>query len=315
MKRIALFASLLAFALTPVASAKEGKKEKQQARTNAAVAKMAASKPGQVPRQFSTARQSRRSFSNGSSPSSFQGQQFRRSSNLNPDVSIRPRRERAITPRINTFEPPVATANVAPVIATNPVQQIEGGSGRRNRFGNNDRDGNGRNNETGNWRNNNNNVTGEGQGNDEGRGRHWRGRDRDWNNNHKGDGNYSQAHRRWHRRHQNRAWWRSNYTRFALFGGGYYYWNSGYWYPAYGYDPYFTTYAYDAPIYGSEDQEPGQVVASVQSELQRRGYDPGGVDGEYGPATRQALLDYQRDNDLPVTGEIDESTLDSLGLQ
>ena len=49
----------------------------------------------------------------------------------------------------------------------------------------------------------------------------------------------------WH----NRDWWRRNYNRFALCGGGYYYWNSGWWYPAYGYDPYFSTYAYDAPIY------------------------------------------------------------------
>ena len=71
------------------------------------------------------------------------------------------------------------------------------------------------------------------------------------------------------------AWWRSNYSRFALFGGGYYYWDSGYWYPAYGYDPYFSTYVYDAPIYGYNDLEPGQVIASVQAELQRRGYDPG----------------------------------------
>ncbi len=128
-------------------------------------------------------------------------------------------------------------------------------------------------------------------------------------------GHRGRHHGNWDRRHHNRAWWRDNFTRFALFGGGYYYWNSGFWYPAYGYDPYFSTYVYDAPIYGYNNLEPGDVVASVQRELQRQGYDAGGVDGDYGPATRRALLDYQRDNGLPVTGEIDEATLDALGLQ
>ena len=39
--------------------------------------------------------------------------------------------------------------------------------------------------------------------------------------------------------HHDRHWWRSHYnTTFVLFGGGYYYWDAGYWYPAYGYNPY-----------------------------------------------------------------------------
>ena len=58
-----------------------------------------------------------------------------------------------------------------------------------------------------------------------------------------------QSPQQWDRTHHDRAWWRSHYNRFAVFGGGYYYWNTGYWYPAYGYDPYFSTYSYDAPIY------------------------------------------------------------------
>ena len=92
-------------------------------------------------------------------------------------------------------------------------------------------------------------------------------------------------------------------------------WNAGYWYPAYGYDPYFSSYVYDAPIYGYNDLEPGEVIARVQAELQRLGYDPGAVDGDFGPATREAVLDFQQDNGLPVTGEIDEDTLSALGLE
>ncbi len=122
-------------------------------------------------------------------------------------------------------------------------------------------------------------------------------------------------HGNWDRSHRNRRWWRDHFTRFALFGGGYYYWNSGYWYPAYGYDPYFSTYTYDAPIYGYNDLEPGEVIARVQAELQRLGYDPGSVDGDFGPATREAVINFQQDNGLQVTGEIDEDTLSALGLE
>jgi hypothetical protein len=138
----------------------------------------------------------------------------------------------------------------------------------------------------------------------DGNGSRWDGNRSRWNGSHN-----------WDRQHRNRAWWRSHYTRFALFGGGYYYWNSGYWYPAYGYDPYFNSYSYDAPLYAYNDQDPGQVIADVQAALQRRGYDAGGVDGTYGPMTRRALLAFQRDNGLPVTGQIDQPTLDSLGFR
>ncbi|MEO5721547.1 MAG: peptidoglycan-binding domain-containing protein [Chthoniobacterales bacterium] len=141
-------------------------------------------------------------------------------------------------------------------------------------------------------------------------GRHQRFHDR-----HEGDPNFRQTHRRWHRQRQDRSWWTSRYNRFALFGGGYYYFNSGYWYPAYGYDPSYSTYTYDAPLYGYNGLEPGQVIASVQAELQRLGYNPGGVDGSFGPRTRRALIDFQQDNGLPVTGEIDEETLNALGLE
>ena len=145
--------------------------------------------------------------------------------------------------------------------------------------------------------------------------RSWRERHRDWHNRHEGDPNFAEAHRRWHRQHQSRDWWRSRYSRFALFGGGYYYWNAGYWYPAYGYDPYFTNYTYDAPIYAYNNQDPGRIIASVQWKLQRLGYYRGELDGTYGPMTRRALLNFQRDNGLPVTGEIDADTLAALGFE
>jgi hypothetical protein len=119
----------------------------------------------------------------------------------------------------------------------------------------------------------------------------------------------------WHERHD-RSWWHHNYnnTRFVLFGGGYYFWNNNYWYPAYGYDPAYSTYAYDEPIYGYNHYEPGQVISNVQHQLRREGYYHGEIDGLIGPMTRRALARYQADHGLYVTRAIDEPTLQALGL-
>ena len=113
----------------------------------------------------------------------------------------------------------------------------------------------------------------------------------------------------------NRAWWRSHYnTTFVLFGGGYYYWFGGYWYPAYGYDSYYNNYSYGEPIYGYNDLSPGQVIENVQLALRDEGYYPGAIDGLVGPQTRAALAAYQRDHGLIVTAAVDEPTLVTLGL-
>lgn len=120
--------------------------------------------------------------------------------------------------------------------------------------------------------------------------------------------------RRHRRELHHRDWWRSHFTRFCLFGTGYYFWDAGYWYPAYGYDLAHNVYYYEEPIASYGDLEPAQVIASVQTELQKLGYYPYEVDGEMGPATREALANYQSDYGLEVTSAIDEPTLDSLGL-
>ena len=115
----------------------------------------------------------------------------------------------------------------------------------------------------------------------------------------------------WH----DEGWYRSRYTRVELIGGGYYYWNNGYWYPAWGYSPSAQYYAYDGPIYvGQRAQPPDQVIADVQAELQQMGYYRGEVDGLLGPLTREALTAYQADQGLATTASIDEPTLDSLGM-
>jgi putative peptidoglycan binding protein len=111
------------------------------------------------------------------------------------------------------------------------------------------------------------------------------------------------------------GWYRSNFAQVALIGGGYYYFNSGYWYPAWGYDPAAQYYAYDGPIYvGQRAEPPDQVIADVQAELQDMGYYRGEVDGLLGPLTREALTAYQADHGLYTTATIDEPTLDALGM-
>ena len=112
-----------------------------------------------------------------------------------------------------------------------------------------------------------------------------------------------------------RGWYTAHYPRVILIGGGYYYFNAGYWYPAWGYAPTQQYYAYDGPIYaGRQAEPPDKVIADVQSSLQEMGYYTGEVDGLLGPLTREALNGYQADYDLTVTGAIDEPTLDALGM-
>jgi Putative peptidoglycan binding domain len=113
----------------------------------------------------------------------------------------------------------------------------------------------------------------------------------------------------WH----DRDWWSHNHSRIVFVFGGPYYWNSGYWFPAWGYDP-GAYYAYDGPIYAYNNLPPDQVIANVQAALQEQGYYQGEVDGLLGPLTRDAVANYQRDHGLYTTSTIDQPTLESLGM-
>src|SRR5438046_939504 len=90
--------------------------------------------------------------------------------------------------------------------------------------------------------------------------------------------------RQWH----NRTWWRNHYSRIIFVSGGWWYWNAGYWYPAWGYDSY-AYYPYDGPIYAYNGLAPDQVIVDVQSQLQRDGYYDGPIDGILGPMTQEAI--------------------------
>ena len=116
-------------------------------------------------------------------------------------------------------------------------------------------------------------------------------------------------HRQWH----DRGWWGSHYNRIIFVNSGWYYWNAGYWFPAWGYAAH-AYYAYDGPIYGYNGLTPDRVIVDVQEQLQRAGYYDGPIDGALGPMTREAIAAFQADNGLAVTSVIDEPTLATLGI-
>jgi hypothetical protein len=125
---------------------------------------------------------------------------------------------------------------------------------------------------------------------------------------------YSDALRRnWHEWH-NRDWWKQNCNTIVFVTGGYYFLDASYWYPAYGYDPLNSYYDYDGPIYTYGNLLPDQVIANVQAALQDAGYYFGSVTGSLSVETRAALVNFQRDQGLIVTGAIDEPTVELLGL-
>ena len=128
-------------------------------------------------------------------------------------------------------------------------------------------------------------------------------------------GQHYEVFRSYHPEWHDQGWYHSHYNRVELIGGGYYFFNNGYWFPAWGYSPSAQYYAYDGPIYAGQHAEPpDKVIADVQSVLQQMGYYTGEVDGLLGPLTREALTAYQTDQGLATTAAIDEPTLDSLGM-
>jgi len=125
---------------------------------------------------------------------------------------------------------------------------------------------------------------------------------------------YAKALGRYRHERHDRVWWKRHHVIIVLVSGRYYYWDSGYWCPAWGYDRAYESYDYDGSIYTYGNLLPDQVIVNVQHALKDLGYYIGDVTGSLGPASRQALSAYQRDYGLEVNGAIDEPTVHALGL-
>ncbi len=119
-------------------------------------------------------------------------------------------------------------------------------------------------------------------------------------------------------RHRNewhdRNWWHNHCDTIVFVSTGYYFLDAGYWYPAFGYDPLNSQYDYDGPIYTYGNLLPDEVIANVQVALQDAGYYSGPITGSLSLETRAALANFQRDYGLPISGAIDEPTVETLGL-
>jgi hypothetical protein len=154
---------------------------------------------------------------------------------------------------------------------------------------------------------NNNNNPGNGKTTDNNNG----GRGKTTNDNRD---SYAEAMRRYRHEQHDHDWWKQHYVIIVLVGGGYYYQDSGYWYPAWGYDPNYERYDYDGPIYTYGNLLPDQVIVNVQQALKELGYYAGDINGSLGVNTRNALTAYQQDYGLDSTGVVDEATVRALGL-
>jgi Putative peptidoglycan binding domain len=56
------------------------------------------------------------------------------------------------------------------------------------------------------------------------------------------------------------------------------------------------------------------LVRNVQQALNDKGYGAGPIDGQWGPATEDAVRKFQRASGLPETGQLERSTLNALGV-
>jgi hypothetical protein len=151
------------------------------------------------------------------------------------------------------------------------------------------------------------------------------------------NGVFAQRSADWHRDWDRNSdhWWRGHRCRFVnnswfIFDLGFFPWY-GYPYDYYGSDYYYPyQYGYDSGVYegdnyyGQGAYESGQgayessdqdTVGAAQERLAREGYYRGAIDGVLGRGTRRAILGYQRDHGLRVTGYLTTDTLQSLGLR
>jgi peptidoglycan hydrolase-like protein with peptidoglycan-binding domain len=67
--------------------------------------------------------------------------------------------------------------------------------------------------------------------------------------------------------------------------------------------------ATEQPQYGPE------ILRKAQATLNARGYQAGPANGRMGPQTRQALREFQKAENLEVTGRLNPGTLAALGIE
>ena len=85
-------------------------------------------------------------------------------------------------------------------------------------------------------------------------------------------------------------------------------------YPYYGYNNYNDGHYYDGQYSPAEVTPSQETIVAVQRELAKLGYYHGPIDGLIGPQTGRAISWFQSVDKLPVTGRIDDPTLEALQI-
>lgn len=93
----------------------------------------------------------------------------------------------------------------------------------------------------------------------------------------------------------------------AAFGFPYWWYPDYYYGYPYGYADYSESPVYDYRYWAG-------LATAVQTELARRGYYHGSIDGLIGQGSREAIRTFQKSNNLPITGLIDPPLLKALKL-
>lgn len=58
-----------------------------------------------------------------------------------------------------------------------------------------------------------------------------------------------------------------------------------------------------------------EQIKHAQEQLKEAGFDPGPIDGQFGPQTQAALREFQKSHGLPQTGQFDQATKQQLMAQ
>ncbi len=66
------------------------------------------------------------------------------------------------------------------------------------------------------------------------------------------------------------------------------------------------------PLLSVPEAEPDALTKVAQKLLNKLGYDAGRADGRIGEKTRNAIMQFQRDRGLPITGAVTERLVDAL---
>ncbi|MFT4175138.1 MAG: peptidoglycan-binding domain-containing protein [Luteolibacter sp.] len=66
---------------------------------------------------------------------------------------------------------------------------------------------------------------------------------------------------------------------------------------------------------GHDRHRLNRVEARAQQRLRQLGYYRGRIDGSFGPQSRRALVRFQRDHRLPMSGRLDYRTLRALRIR